>query len=483
MINNYYLKNERFTTHGIFVFIFLLLLIQAVNAQVNFTQHIVASNFDGASSVHAADVDSDGDIDIMGCAFYGDELTLWINPGDTLAGWPATVLDSTFDGAHFVNTGDLDNDGDLDIVAVAQLAGDVVWFRNDGGNPVTWTKFAVDATYAGAQQVFPVDMDGDSDLDLVCTAYNLNDVSWYCNDGGDNLVWTKHRISNTVSGPVSVCVSDLDSDGDCDVLTAAYNNGRISWWRNDSLSYKWSEIVIKNGFSGAHEVRTGDLDGDGDEDILGASFSLSDIKYWRNDGGYPIVWTELPINTNFAGASSVSCADIDGDGDLDVLGAAHIAGDFAWWSNEGGQPISWTQYIFENNFAEAWPVIAYDIDLDNDMDILVGGRAIDRISWYENSTISSVPKITIPDKPRLQQNYPNPFNPGTNIRYYLDFPSSVKLNIYNLSGEEIASLVNGRQNQGEHEIAFNGMGYSSGLYFYKLTVNGQSEIKRMLLIK
>ena len=469
---------------GPVIYMSLVLLTATATAQIPFTQHIVADQFDGACSVHAADIDADGDIDILGCAFHGDDLTLWLNPGDSPDEWPATVIESNFDGAHFVNTGDLDGDGDLDIVAVAQLAGEVAWWRNEGGNPVVWIRLPVDGYYTGAQQVFPVDMDDDEDLDLVCTAYSINDVSWYRNEGGDPTGWSKQLISDTATGSVSVCVADLDDASDYDVLTANYTSGRISWWRNDDgISESWSEVIIDNNFSGAHEVRTADIDGDGDLDIIGAAFALDDIKWWRNDGGEPLNWTELMIDGSFNGASSVAAADLDGDGDMDVLGAAHIAGDFAWWCNEGSEPVIWTKYTIENNFAEAWPIIAFDIDLDEDLDVLVGGRAIDRIAWYENLTPDSVARTSIPVTPILDQNYPNPFNPGTTISYYLGSPGYVTITVYNLAGNAVTTLVEEFRSGGEHEVGFDGTGLPSGIYFYELLTGEKHAIKRMLLIR
>jgi hypothetical protein len=463
------------------IFMLVVLSTTTATAQIPFTQHIVADQFDGACSVHAADIDADGDVDILGCAFYGDDLSLWLNPGDSPDGWPVTVIESSFDGAHFVNTGDLDNDGDLDIVAVAQLAGDIAWWRNDGGDPIAWVRFSVDDSYAGAQQVFPVDMDGDEDLDLVCTAYSINDVSWYRNDGA--FGWSKQLISDTATGSVSVCVADLDNDADYDVLTANYNSGRISWWRNDGIPVNWSEVIIDNDFTGAHEVRVGDIDGDGDLDILGVAFALNDVKWWRNDGGEPIGWTELMINGSFAGASSVSCADLDGDGDMDVLAAAHIAGDFAWWSNEGGDPVTWSKYTIESNFAEAWPIIAYDIDQDADLDVLAGGRAIDRVAWYENQTSAAVEPTSVPGIPVIDQNHPNPFNTNTRITYNLVAPGRVKLTVYDLAGKSVSTLVEGQQDSGDHEVWFESDGFPSGTYFYELLVGEQRQVRRMLLIK
>jgi hypothetical protein len=89
----------------------------------------------------------------------------------------------------------------------------------------------------------------------------------------------------------------------------------------------------------------------------------------------------------------------------------------------------------------------------------------------------------IPEKFSLSQNYPNPFNPSTNIRYDLPKNGFVKLVVLDELGREIETLVNENQAVGTYEATFNASQYSSGAYFYRLTTDGFSETKKMLMIK
>ena len=84
---------------------------------------------------------------------------------------------------------------------------------------------------------------------------------------------------------------------------------------------------------------------------------------------------------------------------------------------------------------------------------------------------------------QLFQNYPNPFNPNTRISYRLNKNSKVLLQIFDTLGNEITTLVNESQNEGEHESEFTGNNLSSGVYFYKLTVNETSQTRSMILVK
>ncbi len=102
---------------------------------------------------------------------------------------------------------------------------------------------------------------------------------------------------------------------------------------------------------------------------------------------------------------------------------------------------------------------------------------------YSNNT--GIKKIIgeIPDKYILFQNYPNPFNPTTTIKYALPKNEFVKLVIFDILGREIQTLINEKQSPGTYEITFNASQYPSGVYFYKLTTEGFSETKKMILLK
>ena len=84
---------------------------------------------------------------------------------------------------------------------------------------------------------------------------------------------------------------------------------------------------------------------------------------------------------------------------------------------------------------------------------------------------------------RLDQNYPNPFNPTTTISYNLEKTSQVNLEVFDLMGKRVATLVNGLQNAGEQAITFEASSLSSGIYIYRLTAGGSSLIKKMVLLK
>lgn len=90
---------------------------------------------------------------------------------------------------------------------------------------------------------------------------------------------------------------------------------------------------------------------------------------------------------------------------------------------------------------------------------------------------------TLPNYFRLDQNYPNPFNPSTNISFELPEAATVSLRIYNLLGQEVAVLANGKYSAGQHNVLFQSGNLSSGIYIYRLETGKQTATKKMILIK
>ncbi len=100
----------------------------------------------------------------------------------------------------------------------------------------------------------------------------------------------------------------------------------------------------------------------------------------------------------------------------------------------------------------------------------------------ENFTVENE-EMSLPNTFDLGQNYPNPFNPSTNINFELPESGSVSLKVYNVLGQEVASLVNQRMASGAHTIRFDASRLSSGVYIYRLVSGNQVQTKKMMLIK
>jgi len=102
------------------------------------------------------------------------------------------------------------------------------------------------------------------------------------------------------------------------------------------------------------------------------------------------------------------------------------------------------------------------------------------------STIIGVKNISgeIPASFSLKQNYPNPFNPTTKIRFDISKTSNITLKVYNVSGQEVATILNNENlTPGVKEVEFDGANLASGIYFYTMAADNFKQSRKMILVK
>ncbi len=340
-------------------------------------------NTDTPSGLYAFDVDRDRKCDLLGLAYGSDSIFFWRNTGGDPIVWEKQTITSSFSGACFVYPCDIDRDDDIDVLGAGWEAGEISWWRNDGGTPIIWTKQIIATGYTEAHEVYSCDFDDDGDLDVFAASAGLNRITWWRNDGGSPITWAEQTIADDCGGARSVAVSDLDNDGDFDVVGAGFLSNDVFWYRNDGgTPVTWVKNTVVSDFKGAHHVIACDMDLDGDDDIIGTAAIGNKIAWWRNDGGSPITWVQQTIAVGFSGALRIALHDIDLDGDTDCVGTAVNAGDVRWWSNDGGSPIMWTEYDIDASCSGAWLLVCADFDSDGDFDVAAG--SMNAVYWYAN---------------------------------------------------------------------------------------------------
>lgn len=277
---------------------------------------------------------------------------------------------------------DVDQDGDQDILAGSGVAG-LFWFENQGGKPLKWVSHTVDAGIKLCLSVRMSDIDNDGKGDILATSWDENSVYWYRNLG--NQVWEKKLISNQCGEAHELFVKDMDGDGYDDVLVAAVTNNEILLFRNPGPgSTAWPRQQVSNSCGGSRSVAAGDLDGDSRMDIVGAAFSGNKITIWRNLGGNPVQWQPFDLISGYAGAHRVEIVDLNQDGKLDIIGWGYLQGCLRWWENTGANFSGWIMHAVDNMLNTSCVGEAKDIDLDGDLDIVSTSYA-NLVVWYENN--------------------------------------------------------------------------------------------------
>jgi len=338
--------------------------------------------------------------------------TLGANRDDESDGQPTSEADGDD------TTGTPDEDGvTFGTIQVGQVDADVtvnVQNAPSGAKLDAWIDFNDDGNFGGPQERIAhsrVVSNGDNTIDfevpgsavdgLVYARFRLSTAGNLAPSGlaGDGEV-EDHRF--TIAPPASssglfvpetqissdafyaVYAVDVDDDGDADIATA--NGGRVTWFENDGTAVpSFAEHMITNqAFSGT-AIHAGDLDGDGDVDLLGASKSDDEIAWYENDGAADPTFTPHsiyigpPASEGGADPRSVYAADVDGDGDLDVLASFSGESAFdrvAWFENDGAANPSFTDHTISGATSYAFMVSAADMDDDGDLA---------RVSYLRNS--------------------------------------------------------------------------------------------------
>jgi VCBS repeat-containing protein len=336
-------------------------------------ENIISAVANGALSVFAADVDGDGDTDVLSASFADDKISWYENDGSE--NFTAHTISTDADKVYSVFAADVDGDGDIDVLSASHNDDTIAWYENDGNQ--IFTEHTISVAADGARSVFVADVDGDGDMDVLSASALDDTIAWYENDGSEGF--TAHTISNTADNAKSVFAADVDGDGDMDVLSASHSDDKIAWYENDG-SGGFTAHTISTAALAPISVFAADVDGDGDIDVLSASHDDDKIAWYENDGSEG--FTAHTISVVADSPRSVFAADVDGDGDMDVLSASAFDDKIAWYENDGSE--NFTAHTVSTAADMAFGVFAADVDGDGDIDILSASIKNNTIAWYEN---------------------------------------------------------------------------------------------------
>jgi hypothetical protein len=313
----------------------ILVLARTGASLPSFNEYLIDDDTHGTSSILMCDIDGDGKTDLVASVIEENSMVWFRNEGGMPIQWTKHVIDHTFSAAWGVYAADIDGDGHTDVLGASQGDNQVAWWRNSGASPITWEKHIIRANLPFAHEVYAVDFDSDGHTDVFAAASDCNRILWWRNNGENPITWTEQTIDSTFTGAKSVRVGDIDGDGDNDVVGAAINNKQIAWWRNEGDStITWTKQIIGSEFFHVCIALAVDLDLDGDLDVLGTAQYGNQLAWWRNDGGAPIVWVKTLI-ASLTRAWPLDACDLDGDGDIDVFAASSHLGtnEVKWWEN------------------------------------------------------------------------------------------------------------------------------------------------------
>ena len=324
------------------------------------------------TSFGIGDLDEDGDIDLVAGSVDMEYLTILWNDGSD--GWTAEPMSESFEEALWSDVSDLDGDGDLDILTVTQTPDQAIALLNTDGVGGEWELHVIDSSFTLGHSIFGSDVDADGDRDAVGASVGSSEVVVWYNNGGDPGTWPEEVVSSAAPGVRTAMPANLDDDPELEIVGALFDSDRMVWWDRDGGS--WIAHSIDDSFAMPHHAFCCDVDFDGDLDVLGAAFSSGKISWWSNDGGTPITWTRTDIASSLGGALISWGGDIDGDGDMDVAASGWTSDRIMWYENLDGVGGSWQYHFVKPGFNGAWPVVTVDVDGDDCLEIVAGADVL-----------------------------------------------------------------------------------------------------------
>jgi hypothetical protein len=337
----------------------------------------------GASNVFAADLNADGAPDVVVASPRNNEI-VWYRNGDPRGTFGnRTVISTEVRLTKSVVAHDADNDGDRDIISASSFDNKLAWYPNTDGYGTFGDQSIFENKAGSPHALHGDDLDGDGDVDLLFASNGKGKIAWCRNDGGSFT--GQNVISTAAEGAQSVHAADLDSDGDKDAISVSSSFSgvdKVSWYRNTAGGFA-SQNVISKKMKNVRSVIGADLDGDGDQDVASASAGDGKIAWYENTSGYGTFSSQKVVTTKAPGVQTISAADVDGDGDLDLLSASNKNGKLAWYENIDGKKAFSSQKVIasQGNYRA---VYATDLDVDGDPDLLFISESEGRVGWCSN---------------------------------------------------------------------------------------------------
>ena len=383
-------------------------------------RHTIDDSSLGADGVRLADINGDGRLDITSPWEQGGQVRVYLNPGpDGLRErWPAVTVGEVGDPEDAVFV-DLDADGNMDVVSSCEgvtRSMFVHWGPADRGrllDPDAWTTEELPAASGVARWMFalPAQIDGKHGTDLIAGAKGEGaQIGWFeaPADPRDLAAWEFHALYDA-GWIMTIRQQDVDLDGDPDIVaTDRTGERRGALWlenpgQNSVAGTRWDEHRI--GPVGEYEAMhnaVADLDADGLEDLL-VAVKGEPIRYHRRTRRQPPSWEThlIEIPADAAGGKAVKVADVDLDGQADLIVSCEHATDGkigVYWLDHGGDPTGakWMPTSISGPEGFIYDLLQMtDLDGDGDLDVLTleekgpylaegfQGRELGVI-WYEN---------------------------------------------------------------------------------------------------
>ncbi|MCA9787433.1 MAG: VCBS repeat-containing protein [Candidatus Cloacimonetes bacterium] len=332
------------------------------------------------STALPADVDDDGDLDLIVTSLIG---LYWQENVHVDSLMVTHILSNDNSPARSLRAADMNHDGHTDILA--DLGSSIRIFRGNGAHPPQFTVQSVPSSLGAIDVLTVTDLDQDGDLDLVAADSNDDVICLLRQASG---VYSEQLVSGIGVGITAIAAGNFNGDAHQDLVLTLYEDDTIlALLGTGQPGAPYNQLALSQSVGGPLDLKLVDLDQDQDLDVVVAAFGDEEIVLLRNPGGPLPVMQRQTLDSGAAGVWSVDVADMDGDGDMDLLSAHKLSHSIWMYSSSGGsQPVFLPQVIAEGIlFAEE--VYHGDTNSDGLLDIVVPSRSQHEVFGFSNFVI------------------------------------------------------------------------------------------------
>jgi len=397
----------RFPAWTIIVSGFLVSTCVSSFAKAEFSEEVTiySKQFDTQECLATVDIDGDGDQDVVSATGWGYVYWHENTKGDG-SSWKTHYVYQGSGMIAAIVARDVDGDRSPDIFIAVPESDSSYWIRNEDKGR-SWQPMAIADEGGQLSALSMADMDGDGDVDVVVASARKRSVSWLENDGASPPSFTVHAIYTLSTGVDAVYAADMDGDGDMDVVAGLYDGDEIVWFENaDGKGKQWRFKSIDTAEAqGPKSVFVADMDEDGDMDVVAALYTVEKIVWYENVGGDGAKWQARTIaqGNQSGGPTCIFVADSDSDGDPDVLVAGWLKDDIWWYENVDGKGGMWSGHLlFDGGSQGATAVIAADLDGEGSLDALSAHAwswGFSPVFWFKNVTEQADIKLALTASP------------------------------------------------------------------------------------
>jgi RHS repeat-associated protein len=330
----------------------------------------------GVAAGVLGDVDGDGDLDVIAANRLGGSVSVLTNQGDgTFAGRIHRTGRNPVEQA----IGDFNADGRPDVVT-ANSAANSLSVLLGGDSSAFESLLTISLGQHQALSVTTGDVDGDGDLDLVATTYATYDAIAQVRiliGNGDGTFSARPPVALGSARPATVRLGDLDGDDDLDVLVATTTGLRLLRNFGDGSF----GVAESSNSVAAGQLALGDVDGDGDLDVASVPSSGSQVRVWINDGAGGFIAGNVQSVVSGA-AAGMSLADLDNDGNLDLVVGRRASNSRIQIFRGSGSGTFSLLASHSVSPSDIMAVAVGDLDADGDQDLIISEQQRDYYSYY-----------------------------------------------------------------------------------------------------